>query len=136
MRDRLIDLSRQYDLDEIVRLEKLGFRRPVPEEPVALRTGKWALGELLTDQELDEYVRRIIRQLDIRAVGDPDGDFVIGASWDGCGEDEEEARESQRFHDVEEMSEFYNRMEREGRNPTHSNSHGPRGWIVTYDKDD
>ncbi len=133
MRDRLVDLSRQYNLDEIVRLEKIGFRHPIPEEPVALRSGKWAVGVALTDAELNEHIRRIIRQLDIRLPPDAAEDFVVGASWDGCGDDEDEGRETRSFDNVEDMMDFYQRMEREGRNPEHHNVHGPRAWEITYD---
>ncbi len=136
MRDRLVDLSREYQLDDIVRLEKLAFRHPNPDEPVALRTGKWAIGVVSTDAELDAYVRRIIRQLDIRTGDGPSDEFVVGASWDGCGDDDEDERQSRTFDDVEEMAEFYSRMEREGRNPSHSNTHGPAAWQVTYDRAD
>lgn len=135
MRDRLIDLSRQYTRDEIVRLERLGYRHVDTAQPVALRTSRWALGEVLTDDELDRHIRRVLRQLDVGPSTDAPGEFVIGASWDGCADDDDR-RDSRHFDDVDDLIEFYEEMERQGRNPSHTNSYGPRGWEVGYDRDE
>ena len=133
MRDRLIDLSREYSLDEIVRLERLGFRDIDGDLAVALATARWAMGTVLSNDELDTHIRRTIRQLDLPSTSAEDRDgFIIGASWDGCGDDEPE-RESRQFTDPEEMLDFIRRMEAEGRNPTHRNMHGPGGFTVHYD---
>lgn len=132
MRDRLIDLSREYTIDDIVRLERLGFKEIGEDLSVALASGRWSMGVALTDEELDTHIRRIIRQLDLprSSAKDRDG-FIIGASWDGCGDDDEQQRESRRFRpgDESEMSDFFMQMLREGRDPAHW------GYEIYYDAD-
>lgn len=136
MRDRISDLSQQYSLEDIVRIENLELEKYNLKRSVAEKTYGWAMTEILTTDERKEIINGFLKSLDIK-FKNKSGDLLIGSSEDEgcCGSGAPEGKDRESFDDVEEMAARYAELEREGRDPHQVSQHGPGAWILEYDEE-
>lgn len=144
MRDRLIDLAKEYSFADIVRIENIELENYKAKNTVSAKTTGWAVTTILTKEERMKLISDFITSLDIGSQILTNRDFIIGSSEDagdccgfgggGSSGSSGGGRTRERFDDVEEMAERYYELERQGKNPSHSNQHGPGGWVIEYDE--